>query len=272
MLKRTIAALALAALIVPAGALAQQNATLVLRSGDRVTGQLLDHSGVGFTMRVGGQERQIPTNDVAVVDFGGGSTDLTDADLAKVRSGAHVAYLKNGQAIEGQFYDVGGSNPLRITFKTASGDRELSSSEISRIVLAAPSSTSAAATSGGTVPEGSGIAVQANQAWTATGMTVRRGDVLTFNATGEARLGGDEVAKPSGTGTDRKVQNAPLPQVPAGALIARVGNGEPFPIGGPSATVTMPANGQLFLGINDDHTGDNSGGYRVTIQRSNRNR
>ena len=96
--------------------------------------------------------------------------------------------------------------------------------------------------------------------------------VITFDATGEARLGGDqsEVARPSGTGTDRKIQNAPVPTSPAGTLVARVGNGQAFPIGGPTATVTMPAAGQLFLGLNDDHAGDNSGGFRVKIQRSSR--
>ena len=56
----------------------------------------------------------------------------------------------------------------------------------------------------------------------------------------------------------------------AGALIAKVANnGAPFPIG-ERQTVTMPADGQLFLGINDDHVGDNQGGYRVVIQRTTR--
>jgi hypothetical protein len=32
----------------------------------------------------------------------------------------------------------------------------------------------------------------------------------------------------------------------------------------------MPASGQLFLGINDDHVGDNDGGFRVNIQRTRR--
>ena len=30
----------------------------------------------------------------------------------------------------------------------------------------------------------------------------------------------------------------------------------------------MPAAGQLFLGVNDDHLGDNTGSFRVTVQRS----
>ena len=82
MLKRTILAFAVAALALPsAGLLAQESATITLRSGEKVSAQLLDHGGVGFTVRVNGQERQIPTNDVAVIDFGGG--DMTDADWAR---------------------------------------------------------------------------------------------------------------------------------------------------------------------------------------------
>nr|MBA3296167.1 hypothetical protein [Acidobacteriota bacterium] len=53
----------------------------------------------------------------------------------------------------------------------------------------------------------------------------------------------------------------------AGALIARVGNGEAFAIGN-QTTVTMPAAGQLFLGINDDGFEDNAGEFRVEIARS----
>jgi PA-IL-like protein len=271
MLKRTILTLALSALMVPIAAFAQENTTITLRSGEKLNAQLIDLGGVGFTVKVNGQERQIPTGEVAIVDFGGG--DMTDADWARFNAGSNAVWLKNGQTVNGQLYDIGGTSPLKITFKTDSGDREFSSSEISRIVLARP--TNAVATSGSaTVPAGEGVAVSANQAWTPTGMTVRRGDVLTFNATGEARLSTDQadMARPSGTGTDRKAPNAPLPQVPAGALIARVGNGAPFPIGGPTATVTMPANGELFLGINDDDLNDNQGGYRVNVQRSNRNR
>ena len=54
-------------------------------------------------------------------------------------------------------------------------------------------------------------------------------------------------------------------------VLNRVGNSAPFPIG-ENQTVTMPANGQLFLGINDDFVGDNQGGYRVNVQRTNSRR
>jgi hypothetical protein len=267
MLKRTIVALAIAALAVPAALQAQENATVTLRSGEKVNGQIIDLGGVGLTVRVNGQERQIPIAQVSVIDFTGSA--MTQADWDKF-SGSSAVWLKSGQTVNGQLYDIGGTSPLRISIKTDSGDREFSSNEISRIVLSRPEGTSVATAGSGSVqvPGGAGIVVPANQQWTSTGLTVRRGEVLTFNSSGEAKLGaGGEMARPSGTGTDRKIENGPLPQVPAGALIAKVGNGAPFPIGGPTATVTMPAAGQLFLGINDDHVADNEGGYRVDIQR-----
>jgi len=270
MLKRTIVALAISALALPAVLLAQVNAIVTLRSGEKVNSQIIDLGGVGLTVRANGSERQIPIDQVSVIDFTG--SDMSQADWDRF-NGSSI-WLRSGQTINGQLFDIGGTSPLRITFKTDSGEREFSSNEISRIVLSRPQSTGVATGGSGLqVPGGTGIVVPANQQWTSTGMTVRRGEVLTFNASGEARLGaGGETARPSGTGTDQKIQNGPLPQVPAGALIARVGNGAPFPIGGPTSTVTMPAAGQLFLGLNDDHFADNEGGFRVDIQRARTSR
>lgn len=271
MWKRTIlAAAAVCALVVTTQA--QENATLVLRSGDKVTGQLVDMGGVGFTVRVNGQERQIPTNDVAVIDFTGGG-DMSDADWAKITSGQGVL-LRSGQTIEGQLYDIAGTSPLKITLRTSSGERELSSGEIGRIVLARPSNvvaTSGTAASTRGIPEGAGIAVSASSQWTPTGLTVRQGERITFSSTGEVQLSTDasDLANANGARSGRKSASAPVPDAAAGALIARVGNSAPFPIG-ENQTVTMPANGQLFLGINDDHLSDNSGGFRVQVTRAGR--
>jgi hypothetical protein len=55
--------------------------------------------------------------------------------------------------------------------------------------------------------------------------------------------------------------------VGTGALIGRVGNGAPFPIGRGTQPITMPANGPLMLGINDDVVQDNSGSFSVNISR-----
>jgi len=119
---------------------------------------------------------------------------------------------------------------------------------------------------------GSGISVSPKQAWTSTGLTVRKGEVLTFNASGEVQLSGDQndIATPFGSKTGRKAANAPVPNVLAGALIGRIGtNGQPFGIGS-GASVPMPAAGQLFLGVNDDGLDDNQGEFRVDITRTNR--
>ena len=63
----------------------------------------------------------------------------------------------------------------------------------------------------------------------------------------------------------RFAQKAPIPTVPVGALIGRVGNGQPFPIGDTTQAFDMPDNGRLFLGVNDDHVADNSGNFVVKI-------
>jgi PA-IL-like protein len=270
MFKRTI----LAALLVGAAVVstqAQQNATIVLRSGEKLNAQLVDMGGAGFAVRVNGQDRQIATNDVSVIDFSGNG-DLSDADWARVGSGQTI-WLRNGQTVDGQLYDIGGTSPLRITVRTSSGDREFSAGEIGRIVLARPAASVATSGSRNTagVPEGQGIAVQGNQQWTPTGMTVRRGEVLTITTTGEVRLSADgsENASSAGATSQRMAAGAPLPRAFVGALIGRIGNSEPFAIGN-ATTLTAPASGQLFLGINDDHVADNQGGFRVNIQRNSR--
>jgi len=268
MFKRTILALSVAALGVTGVAQAQENATLTLRSGDKVSGQLVDLGGVGFTVRVNGAERQIPTNDVAVIDFAGGS--MTDADWAKVNEGTQTVVLRNGTTVDGQLFDIGGTSPLKISFKTSSGDREFSSGDIGRIILARP--TNAVATTGTaqlTPATGPGVSVSARQAWTSTGLTLRKGEVLTLNTTGEVQLSGDasDTATAPGSKTGRRATSSQMPSVPAGALLGRIGNGQPFPLGN-ATTLTAPADGVLFLGINDDGFDDNQGEFRVEITRN----
>ena len=123
MFKRTvISAFCAVAILVTGVAYAQDSATLTLRSGEKVSGQLVDLGGVGYTMRVNGNERQIPQNDVSVIDFTGGT--MTDADWSKF-NGNSVIVLRNGQTIDGQLYDIGGTSPLRLTIKSNNGERQI---------------------------------------------------------------------------------------------------------------------------------------------------
>jgi hypothetical protein len=70
--------------------------------------------------------------------------------------------------------------------------------------------------------------------------------------------------------SQRRAPGSPLPQNFAGALIAKVGNSAPSPIGDNTAPVTMPADGQLYLGINDDDVNDNRGEFIVQVTRNRR--
>lgn len=239
---------------------AQEGATLVLKSGERVSGSLIDLASAGFVMRVNGQERRIGTNEVAIVEFTGGEAN---ADvLTRLRSGQQVVVLRNGQAIEGRLHDVGGTHPLRITVNTSSGARDFSSNDVAQIFLATPPGAAAVGTAGAAAT--SGVRVDANQAWVDTGINVNRGDRVAFSASGDIMVGPGASAGVGGTPVLKSTQY-PIPNAMAGALIGKIGNSAPFLIGSNTQPITMPAAGRLMLGINDDGFGDNTGSFSVTI-------
>jgi len=265
MLKRPliVCLLCLSSFLFAMSATAQEGATLVLKSGERISGNLIDLNGSGFIMRVNGQERRIGTNDVAVVEFTGGEAN---ADvLTRLRSGQQVVMLRNGQAVEGRLHDVGGTHPLRITVATSSGNRDFNSNDVAQIFLATPPGAAAAVgTAGAPIAATSGVRVDANQAWVDTGINVSRGDRFVFNASGDIMVAPGASAGAGGTPTLTSPQY-PVPNALAGALIGKVGNSAPFLIGSSTQPITMPADGRLMLGINDDGFGDNTGSFSVTI-------
>jgi hypothetical protein len=251
-------------------AYAQDSATLTLRSGEKVSGQLVDLGGAGYTLRVNGTDRQIAQNEVAVIDFTGGT--MSDQDWSAF-NGSSVVVLRNGQTVNGSLYDIGGTSPLRLTVRTDNGERELSSSEVARVILARPdnavatSGTNPAVSSTQSVP--GAITVQANQPWTNTGITVRKGQRLSFTVTGQVQLSDDtnDIATPNGAKSGRYAAGAPLKNVLAGGLIGKIGtNGTPFGIG-ENGSFAAPASGVLYLGVNDDGYADNRGNFQVVINR-----
>jgi hypothetical protein len=250
---------------------AQRSVTVVLRSGERISGELVDMSGSGFQLRVGGASRQVATGDVSVIDFGGGG-NFPDSEVNQVPAGKHLVVLTSGQTVSGNLYDIGGANPLRISMHTDGGNRDFSSSEVRRIYLSRPGGVAAAPSatpsSPATLPATGGqIRVPANQRWTDTGITVRNGDRVTFNASGQVQLSTNpsDKAGPAGAPSGR-YPSGPMPRVLAGALIGRVGPVGIFGIGSQTTPLTMPADGRLFLGINDDEVADNTGEYTVDVR------
>ncbi len=252
---------------------AQQSATLKLKSGTTLVGELVDLGGVGFTFRVGNDERRIPADQVAEIDFGGAEAP-TPAAAVSLSGGQSLVLLRNGQTFQGELYDVGGTTPLRLTFRTATGEREVSSDQVRRIYLRPVTASAAAAAA---TPAGRAIrtvTVSARTAWTATGVTVRRGETVDFEATGTIGFTPrNDQATPAGS-TNRSLfdTKAPLPSASQGALIGRVGStrfggrtgGQVFLIGD-RTSVAMPADGELFLGVNDSGLNDNSGSFQVKI-------
>jgi hypothetical protein len=111
------------------------------------------------------------------------------------------------------------------------------------------------------------VQVPAGRSWTDTGLIVQPGDRVTFEATGRVRLSDNnqDVADAGGSVTGRRAPNAPLPQAPAGALIARVDDAPPAAVGAAGTVLRVAAHGRLYLGVNDDYAGDNAGAFRVRV-------
>lgn len=118
----------------------------------------------------------------------------------------------------------------------------------------------------GSDTSGRAIVVDPARDWTETGLYVQRGDVVQVSASGTVQLSTDgrDTADPGGSLTGRRAPSAPLADRVAGALIARVGNSEPIFVGA-AQSFRAPASGEVFLGVNDDHLGDNQGQFRVRI-------
>lgn len=110
------------------------------------------------------------------------------------------------------------------------------------------------------------IKVNSQVRWTDTGITVRQGEVITFNTTGQIQLSDNaqDVAAPAGALSGRSANDAPISGVLAGALIGRIGSYSLLGIGNQTA-ITAPVAGRLYLGVNDDHLPDNRGEFNVVI-------
>ena len=282
-MRRFVLTLALAAFALPSVSFAQHEhrATVLLRNGDRVSGALEDvENGTVFVRVSLHDQRKLPLGEVALIDLVGGASGLPESELAVARNSAHLALLRGGDSMQGTFVDIrggeaGATEPHALIFRTTSGEeRRVGLDNVARVYLGNfPAATTVASSSpaAGPLPAGA-VRVPGNATWVATPLTVRKGDTVTFNATGQIQLSenGNDVAHAAGSLSQRRAPGSPLPQNFAGALIAKVGNSAPFPIGDVTTPVTMPADGQLYLGVNDDEVSDNRGEFIVQLSRNRR--
>jgi len=253
-------------------------ATVLLRSGERVFGEFEDIEGnIVYMWLDEGQERRLRLRDVVLIDFGGDARDLPADEVAAVRGRSHLLVLHRDRQVTGQLVDVERfgegvrtiDSPIWFNFRTADGRvTRYRAGDISRVYLAPPPRNLVARAQPPLgAPLYGQITVTGRTEWTPTNFYVREGDMVAFDAQGQIRLSqnGDDVATPAGSTVGRLAQNAPLPRELAGALIGRVGNSTPFGIGDQRHPLRMPASGQLYLSINDDFLGDNTGAYDVTM-------
>ena len=127
------------------------------------------------------------------------------------------------------------------------------------------------------------ITVISNEGWVDSGISVFEDDEIYFQAAGVISLQrGNPIAYCGPNGYDLKTVQQPIRDRNIGALIGKVvklisieideetkeeirhEQVEYFYIGS-ERRVAMPISGRLFLGINENVVGDNSGSFRVTL-------
>ena len=190
---------------------------------------------------------------------------LAAAGVIAASAMADTLVLRSGRRIEGELIEVRGTT---VEFEE-SGGRTLryKRSEVARIELAS-SRYDDGERSSGQRPRGlreKYVSVAAGTQWTDTGVDVRSGAEVYFEATGKVRWGKDRQDGPAGEGGSRYNPTRPIPGRPGGALIGRIGDSDPFFIGDEKGPFEVPASGRLHLGVNDDYLLDNQGSFRVTI-------
>jgi hypothetical protein len=279
------AALASGVIIPATPAVADVNVTVVYRNGDRASGRYDGFNQGQFHLDVSAtDERRIPMGDIALIDAVGGGQGLPETELSQARGPQHLLMLRNGTAVKGQFVTIEGvqRDKTTLVFRAENGEeRRVPFGDVGRLYLG---NFPGQGPAGGTPPTPAGnepapatgvVRVQGNQKWVDTGLTVRQGQTVSFESSGEVILSSDnnDVASTPGARSGRKTPGAPAPDLPVGALIGRLGNGQAFAIGN-QTSVNMPGEGRLYLGVNDDENSDNRGYFdvRVTAGTTSRRR
>ncbi|HYN08547.1 MAG TPA: hypothetical protein VES67_14285 [Vicinamibacterales bacterium] len=275
---RKLAFVTAAAVLGAALVSASADVTFVLKNGDRVSGQLVYRHTADFTVVRDGREQTYPSDNIALIQFTGGDPSrneleqLPNVDHNPNELERHVFVFRNGNIMRGKLHDIvdnwfdfdaqqGGrrkhdlSELARLYFNPASARRVYNFDS-------RPNEQSSGAGSGGE------IRVEANQAWTSTGINVNRGERIAFEASGDIKIGPNVSAGLGGNPDLARRMSYPVRSMAAGGLIGRVGNGAPFPIGSNREAIVMPAAGELRLGVNDDRFTDNSGWFTVRVIRS----
>lgn len=210
-------------------------------------------------------------------------TLLTLLVAASVPLAADTLILRDGSRVDGELLEVRNG---RIEFRERRGfgsgrvlrfDRE----EVRRIELDGMGNGGFGGGGGGGFGSGGGgfdsggrpsgmrervVTVSATSAWNDTGIDLRPGQTVQFEASGRVRWGRGRQDGPGGEGNSPFNPGRPMPNRSAGALLGKVGVGdEIFFIGDERGPIRVRGAGRLYLGVNDDFLDDNSGAFRVIV-------
>jgi hypothetical protein len=259
-------------------------ATVQMRDGSKFEGRIeeLTANGELFVRVSQHDQRKVPISSVALIDRVGGASGLPATELRDAAGSQHLLLTTNGSSVRGQLVAIrggegsaNGDQPRTYVFRADGRDQQFSPDQIARIYVG---SYPFASITGNTTAPGTpsdlspgidvpgAVRVRAAAGWVSTGLRVRRGEMISFNTTGEVQLSDNPGDRARSAGSTRTAAGAPIPNAAAGALIGRVGNSAPFGIGDQSS-VPMPFDGVLFLAVNDDQLADNAGEFIVSVNR-----
>ena len=290
---RRVIVASVAALAALAAAVAQNQVTYILVSGERVSGAIASSSEPSAAMprgelnleRAGGEELSFGQEQVAVIDYDGRPPSQAELASLPADEGDQMVAFRDGNFLHGR---LEGLRPDALRWRSSGRIEAHAVGRISRIYLnpnrakqifnvgPQPESQPEAppARGRGDAParpgwrgvEAGPITVVGTQAWTDTGLNVRRGDRLAFSVTGRVRINPRQTATAAGVGSTGN-RALPLRDAPAGALIAKVGDNRAFAIGLSPGPFAVEDTGRLWLGINDAIVSDNAGEFVVYVRR-----
>jgi hypothetical protein len=186
---------------------------------------------------------------------------VLDADTLVMRNGSRVTGRLIGLR-DGVFEFEEGRGFRRRVIRVEQGDVRTIELDTDDTSVGSPGDTGASRPRGLRERE---ITVSARTPWTDTGISLRNGQTIYFEANGRIRWGNNRQDGPEGEDNSPRNTNRPIPSRPAAALIGRVGDDTPFFIGGDADGIRVRGSGMLFLGVNDDVFDDNTGSFRVTV-------
>ena len=203
------------------GLAAQEDRAVVqLRDGAKIEGRIEELDKGTLFVRVSlHDQRRIPVSQIALIDRVGSAAGLPETELREARTSDHLLLLQGGSSQRGQLVQIvggegsGTAGPRIYVFRTSDGQqRNFGADQVARIYLGSypfgATTTTQVGALGATsnLPSGA-IRVPATAGWVSTGFRVRRGDIVTFSASGEVQLSDNSQDRSGVAG--RRARGAP---------------------------------------------------------------